>query len=109
MVFGMAGMYRIDDLLKLVVREGADELHLEPGRPPVMALQGKRRVIDRSLFTSDNVAELFRGIATEEQRRELDRCGTIHFNLVGPNSARFHVRAALQGEYLILSIKNLGR
>jgi Tfp pilus assembly pilus retraction ATPase PilT len=108
MVFDMAGMYSMRDLLNLVAREGADELHLEPGRPPVMVLQGKRRVIDGTLVTNDHVAELFKGIATEDQKQELDRCGTSHFAFAAPNSARFLIGATLQGASLRLSIKNLG-
>ena len=49
-------------------------------------------------------AELFRSIATEEQKRELGRCGDIHFTFAAQNSARFGVSAAMQG-----GIKNLGR
>lgn len=105
----MAGMYRMRDLLNLVAREGAEELRLEPGRPPVMVLQGQPRVIVRSLLTSDDVAELFRSIATEEQRRELGQCGDLHFTFTADSSARFRVSAAMQGECLSLRIKNLGR
>ncbi|MGH7969221.1 MAG: hypothetical protein ACREIC_10900 [Limisphaerales bacterium] len=102
-------MYSLGDLLNLVAREAAEELRLEPGRPPVMVLQGKPRVIDGALVTSDNVAELFRGIASEEQRREFELCGNIHFTFIAPNSAQFKVRATLQGESISLSIRNLGR
>jgi Tfp pilus assembly ATPase PilU len=109
MVFGMAGMYGMNDLLNLVARESAEELRLEPGRPPIIVLHGKARVVDSSLLTSDNVNELFRGIATEEQSRELRRCGAIHFNFAAQNSARFWVNAVVQGEALGLTIKNLGR
>ena len=105
----MPGMYNIHDLLDLVAREGADELRLEPGRPPVIVLQGKSRVIDGALVTSDNVAELFRGIATEEQSRELGRCGDVHFAFAAHNSARFNVTALIQNEHLNVTIKNLGR
>ena len=108
-MFGMAGMYRMNDLLNLIARESADGVRLEPGRPPVMELQGKQRVLDAELVTSDNVSELIRGIATEEQRRELDLCGDLHFILVAENLARFSVRAALQGGKLSLQITNVGR
>jgi Tfp pilus assembly ATPase PilU len=105
----MAGMYNMEDLLNLIAREGAEELRLEPGRPPVMVLQGKARVIDGSLVSSDNVTELFRSIATEEQSRELSQCGDIHFTFAAQNSARFSVGAGLRKECLSLRIKNLGR
>ena len=103
----MAGLYRMSDLLRLLAHEGAEELRLEPGRPPVMVLRGKPRVIDGGVVTTDDVAELFRGIATEEQNRELERCGDIHFTY-GPQD-RFRIEAASQGEFCSLRIKNMGR
>jgi Tfp pilus assembly ATPase PilU len=109
MLSRMAGMYNIHDLLNLVARQGADELRLEPGRPPVMMLQGKLKIIDGGLLTSDEVAELFRSIATEEQRRELDQCGNLRFILAAGNSARFNVTAAMQEQHLCLTAKSLGR
>ena len=108
-VFVMAGMYSINDLLNLLVQEGAEEVRLEPGKPPVMVLQGRVRVVDGALVSSDYVAELFRGIATEEQRRELERCGDIRFIFVAQGSERFSVVAAAQGANLSLRIKNIGR
>jgi len=103
----MSGMYSIKDLLSLVVAQGAAELRLEPDRPPMMLLHGKVRVLDGPLVTSDQITELFRGIATEEQRRELDLCGNTQFRHVSAHPARFSVRAAMQGHSLSLSIKNL--
>jgi twitching motility protein PilT len=109
MVSGMAGMYSVHDLLNLVAREGADELRLEPGRPPVMMLQGKLQMIDGGLLTSDEVAELFRSMATDEQRRELDQCGNLRFIFAAGNSARFNVTAVMREQHLCLTAKNLGR
>src|ERR1041385_7099252 len=93
----MAGMYSMKDLLNLLAQEGGEEVRLEPGKPPVMVLQGKPKVVDGALVTADCVAELFRGVATEDQRRELDSCGDIHFTFVAGGSARFSLRAALHG------------
>jgi Tfp pilus assembly ATPase PilU len=105
----MAGMYSMHDLLNLVARQGAAELRLQPDNPPVMVLHGQQRVIDGPLVTSDQVAELFRSIATEEQSRELDQCGDIHFTYNAPNAIRFTVSATTQGGNLSLLVKNVGR
>ncbi len=99
----------MNDLLNLLTQESGEELKLAPGNPPLMVLQGKPKVVDSALVTSDYVAELFRGVATEEQRQELDRCGDIRFTFVAQGSARFSLTAAMQGESLSLRIKNLGR
>ena len=103
----MSGMYSMKDLLGLVAQQGAAELRLEPGRPPMMLLHGKLRVLDGPLVTSDQITELFRGVATEEQRRELDLCGTTQFRYAAEGSAHFSVHAGMRGDSLSLSIRNL--
>jgi Tfp pilus assembly ATPase PilU len=105
----MSGMYSMKDLLSLVAQQGAAELRLEPDRPPMMLLQGRLRVLDGPLVTSDQITELFRGVATDEQRRELDLCGSTHFRYASENSTPFIVRAVARGNSLSLSIKNLER
>ena len=103
----MSGMYSMKDLLSLVAQQGAAELRLEPDRPPMMLLHGKLRVLDGPPVTSDQITELFRGVATDEQRRELDLCGSTHFRYAAENSAHFIVRAGTRGKGVSLSIKNL--
>jgi Tfp pilus assembly ATPase PilU len=108
-VLRVAGMYNLKDLLNLVAQEGAEELRLEPDRPPMMLLHGKVRVLDGPLVSSDQVTELFRGIATEEQRHELELCGNTHFHYAAEHSTQFSVRAGVQDDRLSLTIKNLAR
>ena len=103
----MPGMYSMKDLVKLVVDQGAAELRLEPERPPTMLLHGKVRVLDGPLVSSDHINELFRSIATDEQRRELDLCGNIRFRYTAEHLAQFTVRADMHSGSLTLSLKNL--
>ncbi len=105
----MAGMYCMKDLLKLAAAEGAEELRLEPTRPPMMLLHGKVRVLDGPLITSEQVTELFHSIASQEQRRELELCGDAHFTYAAEHSAEFSVRAGIRGQNVSLTIKNLRR
>jgi Tfp pilus assembly pilus retraction ATPase PilT len=103
----MSGMYRMKDLLNLVAEQGAAELRLDPDRPPMMLLRGKVKVLDGPLVTSDHINELLRGIATDEQRRELDLCGSTHFRYAAENSTNFIVHVGLRGNRLSMSVKNL--
>jgi Tfp pilus assembly pilus retraction ATPase PilT len=103
MVSEMSGMYSMKDLLNLVAKQGAAELRLDPDRPPMMLLHGKVRVLDGPLVTSDHINELFRGIATDEQRRELDLCGSTHFKY----ATNFSVHVGIRGNSLSMSVKNL--
>jgi len=99
----------MNDVMNLAAREGANEIWLEAGRPPVMVLQGKVRALDLPSLTEDNVMELFRSFASPEQIEELRRCGDVHFNHMFQNSAKFAVVALMQHEHITLKLKNLGR
>ena len=103
----MPGMYHLKNLLLLAAQQGADELLLEPDQPPRMRLHGKVRVLDGPLLTSDDVDELLRSIATEEQRRELELCGDAHFRYADDNLAQFSVHARISDNRLHLIIKHL--
>jgi Tfp pilus assembly ATPase PilU len=95
------------DLLRLVAEQGATELRLEPDRPPMMLLHGKVRVLDGPLITSDHIIELFRSIATDEQRRELELCGSTRFRYAAEHVGQFTARADMHGDSLSMSLKNL--
>src|SRR5690349_10594559 len=105
----MGGMYRMRDLLNLLTSEGAEELRLEAGRPPVMVLHGKARVMDGALVSNEDVAELFRSIATEAQNSELARCGESHFIFVSEPSARFKISGTMDGDRVYVAVRNLSR
>lgn len=102
-------MYSMADLLTLVEREGAQELRLQVGKPPLMALRGQMRALDSVPLTHDNATELFRSLATVDQQQELQQCGDIRFVYVSQSSARFGVNAAIQQKEISLKIKNLTR
>src|SRR2546430_1276459 len=105
----MAGMYCMEDLLELVLRERAEELRLQVEHPPLMMVQGVSRAIDVAAVTTDNVTELFQTIATANQLKELRACGEIHFIYLFRNSAQFSVTASMQHEAFGVKIRNLNR
>ena len=105
----MAGMYSLNDLLELSLREGAEELRLRTGEAPVMIIQGEATAIDVPAMTTDNVTELFRSIATEGQLEELRRCGDTHFIYVFQSFGRFGVTAKMQRESFDVQFRNLSQ
>lgn len=103
----MAGMYCLNDLLKLLESEKAEELRLEPGRSPEMGIGGQIRMLDLPPITGDEVAGLFRTFAPPEHLEELSRCGDVHFNFSFQRSGRFKVSASLQGREMSLKLRRL--
>lgn len=105
----MAGMYSMNDLLQLSVRAGAEELHLRTGKVPVMIIQGESTAIDVPAVTTDDLTDLFRSIATEQQLNELRICGDIHFIYLLQNSGRFGVTAKMLRESFDVKFRNLSQ
>jgi Tfp pilus assembly pilus retraction ATPase PilT len=103
--FFMAGMYCLADLLSLAVNESAEELRLEPGKPPLIVVRGEFRALDLPALTTDNVADLFSSFATPEQTEELRRCGDIHFTYTSQRSGRFGVKATSERAGITLKMK----
>lgn len=107
----MAGMYCMADLLNLLLREGAEELRLETGKPLEMVLRGQSRVLDldQPPLTIDHVTELLKAVANPAQMKELEHCGDVRFNHTAQHSERFGVTASLKRENMILRLRNLGK
>ena len=101
----MAGMYCLKDLLDLSVRESAQELRLEPGKPPRIVVQGQFRTLELPELTADDIAKLFSSFATWEQTEELSRCGDTRFTYTSAHSGRFAVNASAGRQDFTLSLK----
>jgi Tfp pilus assembly pilus retraction ATPase PilT len=72
-------------------------------------LRGEPRTIDVRAVALQDVSELLRSIASDEQMEELHKCGDLHFIYLFQNSARFAVTAHRRREDVNLRIRNLGR
>jgi Tfp pilus assembly pilus retraction ATPase PilT len=104
----MAGMYCLNDLLKLVEVEQAEELRLEPGRSPEISVGGRIRALDLPPITADEVTSLLQSFAPPDCLEELNRCGDVRFNFSFQPSAPFKVNASLKGQMLSLHLRRLG-
>jgi Tfp pilus assembly pilus retraction ATPase PilT len=102
----MAGMYCFEDLLNLVIREGAQHLSLETGKSPMLQVHGTPRLLDDvPSLTNDNVAELLANVASSEQIDELRRCGDLHFVYRSGESGNFAVDASSGRDHYLVKIR----
>ena len=72
--------YSMSDLLQLVVSEGAADLHLRVGVPPVIRLHGVLHRVEGPQIKPEDTEELMRSITSEDhiqQCRERDDRGRI--------------------------------
>jgi twitching motility protein PilT len=86
-------MMEFTEMIRTVVLNGASDLHLAVGAPPVMRCNGDLRPIGTEVLTPQDTRELLYGILTQEQRRRLETELELDFSSHLPGIARFRVNA----------------
>jgi Tfp pilus assembly ATPase PilU len=97
-------MYSMDNLLHLLHSDGADELRLHVGQPPVVVLEGEQEPIEGPAITTEDAQELLQSITDTKQRRDLREHGVVEFIYRFRDRANFVVRARLEDENVRMDI-----
>ncbi|NCC53086.1 MAG: type IV pilus twitching motility protein PilT [Spartobacteria bacterium] len=91
---------RISDLLQLVVDEGASDLHLSVGVPPVLRLHGRLRPLDAEPLRPEDTERFMKAITSEEHQQNVREGGGTDFGFGFSELARFRVSVMRQKGYL---------
>jgi twitching motility protein PilT len=83
--------YQMSDLLQLVVSEGAADLHIRVGTPPVIRLHGVLHRVEGPPLRPENTEELMRSITSEEHIQHVRERGGADFGFAFGELARFRV------------------
>jgi twitching motility protein PilT len=78
-------------LLETVIKQGASDLHLTVGRPPVIRLQGQLRSLETKVLTPEDSIALMKAITPERNQQELSEEGGTDFGFAFGDGARFRV------------------
>jgi twitching motility protein PilT len=89
-------MFDFAELVKTVLTNGASDLHLSVGAPPVMRRNGELVPIGKQKLMPQDTREIVYGILTQEQRQKLETNLEIDFSYAVPNVGRFRVNAYFQ-------------
>ena len=81
----------MSDLLHLVVKEGASDLHVRVGIPPAIRLHGVLQKVDGPAITDEMSEELMRSITSDENVQEVRERGGADFAFAFGDMARFRV------------------
>jgi len=96
--------YSMSDLLQLVVAEGASDLHLRAGVPPVIRLHGVLHRVEGPPLRPEDVEELMRSITSEEHVQQIRERGTVDFGFAFGELARFRVSAFKEkGQFAVVA------
>ena len=91
-----ASAVAMEDLLELVVEEGASDLHLTVGSPPVLRISGGLHSIDSPNLTPDDTDRLTKSIMDDHHMAILGEKGSTDFGFGYKDLARFRVNVFKQ-------------
>ena len=79
----------ITQLLEFSVQQGASDLHLSVGQPPIIRIDGDIQRIDAPNFESEKLQNLIYDVMNDEQRRGFEENLEADFSFELPGIARF--------------------
>lgn len=97
-------MVSMDGLLHLLHSDGADELRLHVGQPPIIVLEGEQQPLEAPVITTEDAGHLWQSIANTRQRRELREHGVVEFIYRFRSRADFVVQARIEDENVGMDI-----
>src|SRR5258706_4620738 len=83
--------YSMSDLVQLVVAEGASDLHVRVGVPPVIRVHGILHRVEGPLLGPEDTEELMRSITSDENIQHVRERGGSDFGFAFGEQARFRV------------------
>lgn len=81
----------IDKLLSAAIKQGASDIHIVVGQPPVFRLHGRMRKLETKVLDPEDTMSLVKSIAPERCQRELQEAGGSDFSFAFGDLARFRV------------------
>ncbi len=81
----------MDALLDLVVQEGASDLHLAVGVPPVLRIHGSLHPLDADPLKPEDTERLMKSICSDDQQQKIRSQGGTDFGFGFGDKARFRV------------------
>lgn len=81
----------MDRLLEACVTQGASDLHIVTGRPPVLRVDGSLRSLETKVLEPDDTTALMKSITPDRNQQELQEEGGTDYGFAYGDVARFRV------------------
>ena len=99
------GLIPMEDLLRLVVDEGASDLHLSVGAPPAVRLNGRLLKLEVRPLTPEDTETLARAITSEANLQRVNQDGSVDFGFSFRDADRFRVSVYRERGNLALALR----
>jgi twitching motility protein PilT len=83
------GSQQLDELLRIMTKQGASDLHLKPTRPPLLRLNGQLVALKAEPLTPPQLRQMFDEVLTEPQRARLEANMSVDIGYGVHGLARF--------------------
>ncbi len=95
----------MDRLLQACISQGASDIHLVTGRPPVLRIDGRLRSLETKVLKPDDTVALMKSITPERNQQELQEEGGTDFGFGFGDVGRFRVSVFKQKGHITLVLR----
>src|SRR5688572_18538221 len=89
LLFPTRCMAKIDAFFNLMFEQGASDLHLSTGNPPILRIRGELQRVDYPPLENDPLKAMLYEIAPEYKIKLFEETGDVDFGYEIPNVSRF--------------------
>jgi twitching motility protein PilT len=89
-------MAKLDAFFKVMAEQGASDMHLAVGGPPILRLQGALKKVDYPPFTEEVLRPMLYEVLTERQIEQFEKTHDLDFAYSSPGIARFRANFFLK-------------
>lgn len=97
----------IDKLLQAAIKQGASDIHVVVGQPPVFRLHGRMRRLETKTLEAEDAVALMKSIAPERCQKELAERGSADFGFAFGEQARFRVSIFKQRGFISMVLRQI--
>lgn len=97
----------MDRLLQACISQGASDLHLVTGRPPVLRIDGSLRSLETKVLGPDDTTALMKSITPDRNQQELQEEGGTDYGFAYGDAARFRVSIFKQKGNISLVLRRI--
>lgn len=97
----------MDDLLRLVIEEGASDLHLTVGVPPTLRIRGRLTKLNVPPLESADTETLARAITSDACFQRVNEEGSVDFAFTFRNENRFRASVYRERGFLAIALRLL--
>jgi twitching motility protein PilT len=101
----MASTVNMDRLLHACVSQGASDIHLTSGRPPVLRIDGHLRSLETKVLEPADTEALMRSITPDRNQQELQEEGGTDYGFAFGDQGRFRVSVFRQKGNLAMVLR----